>query len=94
MTRAASISEQPEIRALALAEDDINEDPPFLVRKCATLLDAELNNPGITTLQSLQLLSEIYCVICNDTKGWLDAGTCLLHTENGMEKLSSEADRK
>lgn len=74
LTRAASISDQPEIRALALAEDDTNDDPPFLVRKCAMLLDAELNNPGITTLQSLQLLSEIYCVICNDTKGWLDAG--------------------
>lgn len=74
MTRAASISDQADIRALALAEDDTNEDPPFLVRKCATLLDAELNNPGITTLQSLQLLSDIYCVICNDTKGWLDAG--------------------
>ena len=74
LTRAASISEHAEVRALALAEDDTNEDPPFLVNRCAALLDAELNNPGITTLQSLQLLSEIYCVICNDTKGWLDAG--------------------
>jgi hypothetical protein len=74
LTRAASISDQPEIRKLALAEDESNEDPPLLVSKCAALLDTELNNPGITTLQSLQLLSDVYCVICNDTKGWLDAG--------------------
>ena len=74
LTRAASISEHTEIRALALAEDDTNEDPPILVEKCASLLEVELNNPGITTLQSLHLLSDLYCVICNDTKGWLDAG--------------------
>lgn len=60
---------------MALIEDETNEDPPLLVRRSAALLDAELNQPGITTLQSLQLLSEIYCVISNDTKGWLDAGT-------------------
>ncbi|KAF7562913.1 hypothetical protein G7046_g1230 [Stylonectria norvegica] len=89
LTRAASISEDPEIRALALAEDDTNEDPPFLVNRCATLLDAELNNPGITTLQSLQLLSDIYCVICNDTKGWLDAGgACRLAFELGLHSDS------
>ncbi|CAM1507727.1 Fc.00g045750.m01.CDS01 [Cosmosporella sp. VM-42] len=89
LTRAASISEHAEVRALALAEDDTNEDPPFLVNKCATLLDAELNNPGITTLQSLQLLSEIYCVICNDTKGWLDAGgACRLAFELGLHSDS------
>lgn len=74
LTRAAAISDRAEIRALALADDETNEDPPYLVRRCAALLDSELNNPGITTLQSLQLLSEIYCVISNDTKGWLDAG--------------------
>lgn len=85
LTRAAAISDQADIRALALAEDDTNEDPPYLVSKCASLLDAELNRPGISTLQSLQLLSEIYCVISNDTKGWLDAGgACRLAFELGL----------
>jgi hypothetical protein len=85
LTRAASISSQADIRALALADDDTNEDPPFLVSKCAMLLEAELDDPGITTLQALQLLSEIYCVICNDTKGWLDAGgACRLAFELGL----------
>jgi hypothetical protein len=91
LTRAASISERPEIRALAIAEDDTNEEPPFLVGKCARLLDSELNNPGITTLQSLQLLSEIYCVISNDTKGWLDAGKLPIlrytHTQLGSHNI-------
>ncbi|CAK7230244.1 hypothetical protein SBRCBS47491_007521 [Sporothrix bragantina] len=74
LARAAAISDRPDIRAMALVEDEVNEDPPLLVRRCADLLDAELNQPGITTLQSLELLSEIYCVVSNDTKGWMDAG--------------------
>ncbi|KAL1905645.1 hypothetical protein Sste5344_008583 [Sporothrix stenoceras] len=74
LARAAAISDRSNIRAMALVEDEVNEDPPLLVRRCADLLDAELNQPGITTLQSLELLSEIYCVVSNDTKGWMDAG--------------------
>ncbi len=74
LARAAAISDRADIRAMALVEDEVNEDPPLLVRTCADLLDADLNQPGITTLQSLELLSEIYCVVNNDTKGWLDAG--------------------
>ncbi|CAM1506056.1 Fc.00g056970.m01.CDS01 [Cosmosporella sp. VM-42] len=73
LTRAAAISDQPGLRALALA-DDAEDDPPYLVRKCVQLLDADLDTPGITTAQSLQLLSEMHCAISHDTKGWMYAG--------------------
>ena len=73
LTRAAAISNQPGLRALALA-DDAEDDPPYLVRKCVQLLETELDNPGITTAQSLQLLSEMHCAISHDTKGWMYAG--------------------
>jgi hypothetical protein len=73
LTRAAAISDQPGLRALALT-DDADDDPPFLVRKCVAYLDTELNNPGIATCQSLLLLSEMHCAISDDTKGWMYAG--------------------
>lgn len=73
LTRAAAISNQPGLQALALAED-ADDDPPYLVRKCVTLLETELDAPGITTTQSLQLLSEMHCAISHDTKGWMYAG--------------------
>jgi hypothetical protein len=76
LTRAAAISDQPGLRALALA-DEADDDPPFLVRQCVSLLDTELDNPGITTAQSLQLLSEMHCAISHDTKGWMYAGNSL-----------------
>ena len=73
LTRAAAISDLPGLRALALVED-AEDDPPYLVQKCVKLLDSELDTPGITTAQSLQLLSEMHCAISHDTKGWMYAG--------------------
>ncbi len=73
LTRAAAISSEPGLRALALV-DDAEDDAPYLVRKCTQLLDKELDTPGITTAQSLQLLSEMHCAISHDTKGWMYAG--------------------
>ncbi|CAK7228658.1 hypothetical protein SEUCBS140593_006988 [Sporothrix eucalyptigena] len=73
LTRAAAISNEPGLRALALA-DDAEDDPPYLVRKCVVMLEHELDAPGITTAQSLQLLSEMHCAISHDTKGWMYAG--------------------
>ena len=73
LTRAASICDQPWLRALALS-DDADDDPPYLVKRCSALLDIELNNPSLTTAQALQLLSEMYCAISHDTKGWMYAG--------------------
>ncbi|CAK7236489.1 hypothetical protein SBRCBS47491_009655 [Sporothrix bragantina] len=73
LTRAAAISSEPGLRALALA-DDAEDDPPYLVRKCTVMLEQELDTPGITTAQALQLLSEMHCAISHDTKGWMYAG--------------------
>ncbi|KAL2204800.1 hypothetical protein CC79DRAFT_1370615 [Sarocladium strictum] len=73
LTRAAAISNEPGLRALALA-DDPEDEPPYLVRKCVQLLETELDRPGITTSQSLQLMSEMHCAISHDTKGWMYAG--------------------
>ncbi|KJR87588.1 uncharacterized protein SPSK_01495 [Sporothrix schenckii 1099-18] len=73
LARAAAISDRPDIRALALVADEVNDDSPLLVRRCTDLLNAERNHPGITTLQSLELLSEIYGVVNNETKGWMYA---------------------
>lgn len=73
MTRAAAICDQPWLRALALS-DDADDDAPYLVRRCSQLLDIELDNPSLTAAQSLQLLSEMYCAISHDTKGWMYAG--------------------
>lgn len=81
LARAAAISNQPGLRALALA-DDAEDDPPYLVRKCVQLLETELDNPGITTAQSLQLLSEMHCAISHDTKGWMYAGKFALPVWN------------
>ncbi|KAL1887131.1 hypothetical protein Sste5346_010420 [Sporothrix stenoceras] len=76
LTRAAAISSEPALRALALADDAeaAEDDPPYLVRKCVVMLEHELDAPGITTAQALQLLSEMHCAISHDTKGWMYAG--------------------
>ncbi|KAF7559279.1 hypothetical protein G7046_g4886 [Stylonectria norvegica] len=90
LTRAAAISDQPGLRALALA-DDAEDDAPYLVRKCVQLLDADLDTPGITTCQSLQLLSEMHCAISHDTKGWMYAGGAgRLAYELGLHRNSED----
>ncbi|PGH28271.1 hypothetical protein AJ80_00162 [Polytolypa hystricis UAMH7299] len=92
LTRAAAISNQPGLRALALAED-ADDDAPYLVRKCVQLLETELDAPGITTAQSLQLLSEMHCAISHDTKGWMYAGGAgRLAYELGLHRNSENFD--
>lgn len=92
LTRAAAISNQPGLQALALA-DDADDDAPYLVRKCVQLLETELDNPGITTAQSLQLLSEMHCAISHDTKGWMYAGGAgRLAYELGLHRDSCNFD--
>ena len=56
-------------------EDGVCEEP-YLLKKATTLVEEELrNNAGITTVQSLQLLSVIYCcTYASDNKGWMDSG--------------------
>ncbi|KAB5551066.1 fungal-specific transcription factor domain-containing protein [Coniochaeta sp. 2T2.1] len=92
LTRACAISDQPGLRALALA-DDAEDDAPYLVRKCVQLLDADLDRPGITTAQSLQLLSDMHCAVSHDTKGWMYAGGAgRLAYELGLHRDSATFD--
>jgi hypothetical protein len=72
---AARMSENPEIRSLAIMADETGDDEaPFFVKTATALLELELRRPGITTVQSLLLLSVMDCAQSNDTKGWLYAG--------------------
>ena len=93
LASAAVFSEAPQIRALSLSKD---EDPsgskPYLLRKASELVEDELeNNPGITTVQSLQLLSAIHCRRSADTKGWMESGRgSRLIFEPGLHKDDAE----
>jgi hypothetical protein len=72
---AARMSDRPEVRALVFLADDAGDDEvPFLATTVTALLEVELRRPGITTVQSLLLLSVMDCARSNDTKGWLYAG--------------------
>ena len=85
---AARISDRPEIRALAIsADDDLEDDQPYFVKKASELLEHELKRPQITTIQSLQLLSVLDCAKSNDTKGWLYSGdACRLAFDLGLHR--------
>jgi hypothetical protein len=93
LANAAVFSEVPEIRALALSRD---EDPegskPYLLRKATDLTEHEIeNNVGVTTIQSLQLLSAIHSRRGADTKGWLESGrSSRLIFELGLHKDDAE----
>ena len=93
LANAAMFSEVPEIRALALSKD---EDPegskPYLLRKATEMVEYEVeNNVGVTTIQSLQLLSAVHCRRGADTKGWLESGRASrLIFELGLHKDDTE----
>ena len=75
---AARMSDRPEVQALVTLNDEAGDDEvPFLIKTVTALLEVELRRPGITTVQSLLLLSVNDCARSNDTKGWLYAGKCL-----------------
>jgi hypothetical protein len=78
----ARIAEFPELRALVLSKEENRgpDDMPYLLNKATTLVEEELrDNAGITTVQSLQLLSVIYCcTYASDNKGWMDSGMAAL----------------
>lgn len=75
MACAARISHRTEIRSLVLSPDlaTMEERPP-LFAAASRLLDEELKRPQVTTVQSLLLLSVIYCASSQDTKGWVLTG--------------------
>ena len=93
LANAAMSSEVPEIRALVLSRD---EDPegskPYLLRRAAEMTEHEIeNNVGVTTVQSLQLLSAVYSRRGADTKGWLESGRASrLIYELGLHKDDAE----
>jgi len=72
---AAGISENPALRALTLSSNDDYPRKPFLLEMAQRLVEEELaNNAGITTIQSLQILSKIYSCSGEDSKGWMECG--------------------
>lgn len=72
---AARLSDRQDIRSLAVAQDDdLDDEQPYFLKRATELLDRELKQPQITTVQSLQLLSVLDCARSNDTKGWMFAG--------------------
>ncbi|KAH0837374.1 hypothetical protein AYO21_09120 [Fonsecaea monophora] len=93
LVNAAVFSEVPEIRALALSRDeDAEGSKPYLLRKATELAEQEIENKvGLTTIQSLQLLSAVYSRRGQDTKGWLESGrSSRLIFELGLHKDDAE----
>ncbi|PGH04920.1 hypothetical protein GX51_03216 [Blastomyces parvus] len=95
---AARISPRPEIRALVLPPDKAyrgKQAPPVnnyqcLFAEASRLLEEERKQPGITTIQSLLLLSVIYCAFSNDMTGLALTNTaCRLAIEMGLHRDSS-----
>lgn len=85
---AARISPRPDVRSLALPTDgDLDDEQPYLISTATKYLEEELKRPGITTIQSLLLLSVVYCGLGRDTKGWLLTGdACRLAIDLGIHK--------
>ena len=88
---AARISNRPEISELAIPKED-DDEQPFLLREAKRLLDKELGNPGITTIQSLMLLSLLDCCRSEDSLGWIRSGMCLHIQRDEMQANLSLRD--
>ncbi|KAK2836854.1 hypothetical protein FQN49_006657 [Arthroderma sp. PD_2] len=88
MACAARISHRPEIRAMVLSPNlTPTDDLPPLFAAASKLVDEELKDPQITTVQSLLLLSVVYCAFSQDTKGWVLTGTaCRLALDLGLHR--------
>lgn len=78
LASGARISTRPEIRALSIpSEDNDTGELRPLMKQAEEALEKENRNPSITTIQSLLLLSIIYCTQSNDSKGWILSGLYL-----------------
>ncbi|KIX92802.1 uncharacterized protein Z520_11465 [Fonsecaea multimorphosa CBS 102226] len=88
LASAARISVSPEIRALSVpADDDETGEKPILTRQAEEALEEELLSPGLTTIQSLMLLSIIDCCQSNDSRGWMRSGNaCRLAFDLGLHE--------
>lgn len=75
LTSGARISASPEVRNLSIpADDDDTGERPVLTRLAEEALEKELLNPGLTTIQSLMLMSIMDCCQSKDSKGWMKSG--------------------
>lgn len=77
LASAARLSSDPQIRALSIpSEDDDRSARQPLMKQAEEALEKEITNPSVTTIQSLCLLSIMYCIQSNDSKGWMLSGKC------------------
>ncbi|KAK5010640.1 hypothetical protein LTR28_008575 [Elasticomyces elasticus] len=92
---AARISDNPQVRALAIPSDDGDEeDRPVLMKQAEEALEKDLNNPSLTTVQSLMLLSLMDCCQSDDSKGWLrsDFGRCIWDVPRQLNYMTYLSD--
>ncbi|EEH21737.2 hypothetical protein PABG_03953 [Paracoccidioides brasiliensis Pb03] len=100
MACSARISSRPKIRAMVLPPIKMpgsRQAPPMADRQClfaeaSRLLEEERNQaPRITTIQSLLLLSVIYCAFADDMKGLsLTTAACRLAIDMGLHRDMSK----
>jgi hypothetical protein len=74
----ARLSESQDIRSLAIptTEDEKLQKRP-LIKLAEEAFDAEVKSPSITTIQSMLLLSVLYCIQSIDSRGWKLSGKCV-----------------
>ncbi|KAK5172164.1 uncharacterized protein LTR77_003802 [Saxophila tyrrhenica] len=89
LASGARLSSDPHVRALSIpSEDDDNKsDRRPLMKQAEDALEKEITSPSVTTIQSLCLLSIMYCIQSNDTKGWMLSGNaCRLVFDLGLHQ--------
>ena len=75
LASGARISTRPQMRALSIPTNDMEKgERRPLLKAAEEALEKELMNPSITTIQSLLLMSVMYCIQSNDSKGWMLSG--------------------
>ncbi|KAK4942014.1 hypothetical protein LTR10_018195 [Elasticomyces elasticus] len=92
LVSAARISDSPEIRALAIAEEGNTNETPILRKRAEEALEKDLLNPSLTTIQSLILLSVLDCCVSNDSRGWMRSGTRYCSSHPHVDILTSSGN--
>ena len=88
LASAARLSPDPCIRSLSMGcEDEAQRDKKSLFKQAEAALEKEISKPSITTIQSLCLLSILYCIQSNDSRGWmLSWNACRLIFDLGLNQ--------
>ena len=88
LASAARCSVSPEIRALSVSGDNTSSaEKPILTKQAENALEKELLNPGLTTIQSLMLLSILDCCQSNDLRGWMRSGNSPVGIDTSMANM-------